>query len=679
MQYLLRCSTIAICVLVALAHGTTSAARAEIGEQWAVVISVQQHDDHRWDLRFTGSDAGDTAEILIQRAGIPEDHLLLMTDQSADSLKPTLANLRREIPKLLSKAGPEDHVLVYFSGHGHPSNGKTYLIPRDFDVNSIEESALPAEEMRNFLTECRAATKFLILDCCHAGNSKSVEPSGLDAAAVAKAILPEPVTGCMVLASCRADEKSYEWAERRNGIFTYWLCRALEGGADGDGNGRVTADEVYKYTYERVSSTAAQVFGFQQNPAMYPLDSGFPVVLTLRPEPPETLCRRLAEHLDLEIRRRKLGKVGVLEFLQPMGRTEALAAANLPAYCAERVHVELKKLADDAYCVLSTDSLSKAAKGLQVEALGNPARMEPLRRDEGIDALITGVLRRRGTNMNVQCDLVSTEDGASLATPSGVLPLSEDLVGDCGGSFTTSGRPEGGPYNVEVVNHAQSDRDHPMLLRGEDAFPFQVEVWSVLAEDEKRITKNTPRKRKDFVVTSQRPTTADGKITRELLIAASENELFEIRIQNHYREKAAATVLVDGINILGQKRERLGKAWSWLLEPSDDPEQPCTHTFEGWYLPKGEVTASGDPSDFAMKRFRFVDVADSVAMRQNFGDSIGMITAAFYAERGRALGSGEGPEEARELKCENFNAGRLLGVINIRYVDERELDRLLEE
>jgi hypothetical protein len=73
-----------------------------------------------------------------------------------------------------------------------------------------------------------------------------------------------------------------------------------------------------------------------------------------------------------------------------------------------------------------------------------------------------------------------------------------------------------------------------------------------------------------------------------------------------------------------------------------------------------------------MKRFRFVEVADSVASRQKFGESLGLITAAFYAEQGKAIGTGEGPEEKRLLQTVDFRPGRLEAVVQIRYFDERD-------
>ncbi len=670
-------------VFMATVLGSTKAESTEgrQPQQWAVLIGVQRYDDSRLNLEYTDGDALAIKDVLCQRAGIPESHTLVMTDQSDEPQKPTLANIRRAVPQLLEKAGPEDRVVIFFSGHGHPVEGETYLIPRDFRVSTAAKTGLPARELREALTKCRAKTKFLILDCCHAAGTKDVEEAGLDAAAVAKAILPKPVEGCMVLASCRADEKSREWPERKHGVFTYWLCRALEGGADKDGNGQVTADEVYQYTYDRVKDTSIQVFHAQQHPAMYPVDSGFPVVLALRPELPESLCRRLAEHLDLEIRRSKLKRVGVLEFLEPIGRTEALAAANLPGYCAAQVRDQLEKLSNGAYGVLSEPAMKSAAKGITIEAIGDPERLQPLHRGEKIDALVTGVLRRRGRTMNVQCELISTETGNSLVSPSGVLPLSEELVGDGGTSFSNSDRPTGGPYAAQVVSYAQSVQDHPMLRTGDEAFPFRIEVWSIEAKPGDEIDDNAPRKRKDFVLmTPKRPAGTDGEPKRtELLVAAKEGELFEIRVNTTYRDQAAMTLLVDGINILGQKRERLGKAWSWVLNPAATPGETQTYAFEGWYLPKSDsATANpGETAGFTVKRFKFVDLADSVAGRHSFTDSIGLITAAFYAQRGRMLGVGEGPEEQRNLKCVDFQPGRLLGVINIRYVDERDLQRLL--
>ena len=40
---------------------------------------------------------------------------------------PTLANLRREVPKFLARVGKDDRVIVFYAGHGFLRGGKTYL------------------------------------------------------------------------------------------------------------------------------------------------------------------------------------------------------------------------------------------------------------------------------------------------------------------------------------------------------------------------------------------------------------------------------------------------------------------------------------------------------------------------------------------------------------------------
>ena len=116
----------------------------------------------------------------------------------------------------------------------------TYLVPSDLANDAPVSKALPILELRDILEKCRSAIKFLILDTCHAGTDKGPsreEPSAED---LVKDFVRSKPSRCVVLASCKAAERSKEWPERRNGVFTYWFCRAVDGGADKDGDGQLT-------------------------------------------------------------------------------------------------------------------------------------------------------------------------------------------------------------------------------------------------------------------------------------------------------------------------------------------------------------------------------------------------------------------------------------------------------
>ena len=72
--------------------------------------------------------------------------------------------------------------------------------------------------------------------------------------------------GLITLASSRKHERSWEWPERKQGIFTYFLAEGLRGEADADANGIVNSDEIYQYLFNTVPRTAKQRFNSRQTP-----------------------------------------------------------------------------------------------------------------------------------------------------------------------------------------------------------------------------------------------------------------------------------------------------------------------------------------------------------------------------------------------------------------------------
>jgi hypothetical protein len=647
------------------------------GKQWIVLVGVGRHkDDKIPNLQHTKDDVQALRNILVKHTSVPSDNILELSD-NADRKPPTLENMRRELPRLLGKAGTDDRVLIYFSCHGYLDSGSTYVIPSDARVDSLKESGLATADLRQWLNDCQAGSKFLILDCCHAGGAKGLFKNEESVERLARAIAGEDgkqTPGTIILGACKKDEVSWEWDDRQRGIFTYWLCRGLEGAADANGDGKIDVGEIYDFLSAHVQRTAKQVTGKTQTPVyIRGADvEGSPVLLDLLPEPPEAVCRHIADDLDLEIREKKLEKVGIVEFVVPQGRTESLASANLPAYCAAQVQSALKKLAGDAYSVLSVDDVKAASRRIFVEPgdLGDPKKMKRWGQNTGMDAVISGSLKRRKQNLHLQCELMSME-GDSLAHPGGLFPLSEELLGDQGGSFRTDKRPPGSPYAPDVVGHAEDQtlEGHPLL---DPAFPFKVEVWS--------LPKGGQAKKKEFVLLPKTIPTENGdRELKELVIPAKDGEVFEIRISNDSKDPVAMALLVDGINTLGQKRERLGEARTWVLK------QGKSYRVDGWYVPKEDDYISkkdnATPENqraFTKREFVFTDLANSVAARKGFGDSIGLITAAFYAEYGRGLGVGAGEAEERKLNTVDFKVGRLLAVVQIRYVDEEELKKLLK-
>ena len=240
--------------------------------------------------------------------------------------------------------------------------------------------------------------------------------------------------------------------------------------------------------------TVSEVFKQKQTPIRRELSGveGVPVLLTLNRELPETLCQAPGLALSLEIRDRKLKKVGVFEPTRPGGTGDRLAPENLPAYCSGKVREILTELAGSTFEVANEEESSQ--KKLRPDQIGDPAAMNQI----GWGGLIFGTLKRRGGKMQLQLDLLDKE-GNNLASVAGLFPLSEGIIADLGNGANTLDRPPGDPYDPTVVRFSeeQSRLGHPLL---DPSFPFRLEVWSVQAGPRGESDEETPRKKKDPVI-----------------------------------------------------------------------------------------------------------------------------------------------------------------------------------
>lgn len=94
----------------------------------------------------------------------------------------TLANIRSQVTQLAHLAGPQDRLVVFFSGHGIMVDGKACLVPAHGD----EDNVIPVAWLVETLAASKAGSRFLIVDA-----GKDVR--GFDGSSV-KATTGKPVT-----------------------------------------------------------------------------------------------------------------------------------------------------------------------------------------------------------------------------------------------------------------------------------------------------------------------------------------------------------------------------------------------------------------------------------------------------------------------------------------------------
>ena len=206
------------------------------GRKWAVVVGV---NDYAFlpNLEFCVDDARLIAETLEDKCGYPADNLLLIdSEQSAAGRRPAKVVMRRRLQQWLAQPAKDDTVFVYFSGHGFERDGKRYFAPADCDPSEPEATCYSLEMLSQLMADCPARQKVLVLDCCRNDPSKSFgESTGNEELAAAF----KNAAGMITLASCRRGQVSWEWKEKQQGVFNYWLCKGLKGQADRDNDHRV--------------------------------------------------------------------------------------------------------------------------------------------------------------------------------------------------------------------------------------------------------------------------------------------------------------------------------------------------------------------------------------------------------------------------------------------------------
>ena len=226
-----------------------AAAPVAIPRSYALVIGVAQYADPAVQrLEFPDRDAESIDSILISPEGgnfrAENVHKLI-------GPKATLAAIRHELEEWLpSVAKDDDRVVVYFAGHGFIAGGKAYLAPYDLKVSDIAHTAYPMDTLGSvFANKVKAKWKVLLTDSCHSG-AISVDS---DAQAMHGA-LQDLGKSLFSLTASRDRERSYEskdWGGG-HGIFTYYVVKGLEGSADENRDGLVTADELADYVRANV-------------------------------------------------------------------------------------------------------------------------------------------------------------------------------------------------------------------------------------------------------------------------------------------------------------------------------------------------------------------------------------------------------------------------------------------
>lgn len=209
--------------------------QAESKNFYMISVGIADYPGTEDDLYLPAEDAKAVA-ALYETCEMAQTVLLL------DSLA-TTSRIIAEAESLFSKAGEDDVIIFFFSGHG--TTGSFFA----YDGN------LTYDDIRKVFASSKASGKIIFADACRSGAMRQGGHTGRRNAG----------SDVMLFFSSRDNEYSIERKSMKNGFFTTCLLKSLKGGADKNKDGTVTAKELFLGVREGVVKLSKD----KQHPVMW--------------------------------------------------------------------------------------------------------------------------------------------------------------------------------------------------------------------------------------------------------------------------------------------------------------------------------------------------------------------------------------------------------------------------
>lgn len=216
----------------------------------AAVIGINEYS--AWPpLQGAEPDARRVAASL-KRLGFDPVLELYDADATRDGI---LRLLGSELPRHVEE---NDLVTIFFAGHGQtetlpgPAQEKRgYIIPVDGDPGRVFSTGIPMHQLRELTNRLPAKHVYYAMDSCYSGLGFT---RGLGLVKKGASNYIEKVTSLRSVQMVTAGGEGEEVLEREGrGIFTTHFLAALDGAADLNADGFVTANEIGTYVTPRVT------------------------------------------------------------------------------------------------------------------------------------------------------------------------------------------------------------------------------------------------------------------------------------------------------------------------------------------------------------------------------------------------------------------------------------------
>lgn len=254
----------------------------QAGERYALIVGIDNYlNESVTDLSCATADAILLRDTLVSRGKFSGENIFLLTsDSTEESKKPNLTNIVYRLEWLRQVVGPGDTLVFYFAGHGVSMDSETYLLTEDSDQRSkgtLMASSLRGSVLNQLLKSAGAQNTLVLLDACRndptAGRG---DQANTLSPALARGLVFKPLPAAAVglerhtatIFACSEGERSWEWGDKKQGFFTYFLAQAFREGGAYDGEGNATLQGLVGYLRDKVNAAAQREVSQAQTPML---------------------------------------------------------------------------------------------------------------------------------------------------------------------------------------------------------------------------------------------------------------------------------------------------------------------------------------------------------------------------------------------------------------------------
>ncbi len=218
----------------------------------AVVIGINEYK-HWPSLTGASNDGRRVAQFLRDEGW---DEVIEIYDDEATRRR-MLKMLGTELPRITDD---QTLAMIYFAGHGQtetlPGGGKRgYLIPVDGDTDDVFSTAISMDTVRDLSKRTPAKHVYYAIDACYSGLALTrgiTRPGGGPPDVYLQKITSVPAV--QIITAGADGEQAIEIGGQ--GLFTSYLLRAMQGEADFNHDGAVTASEIGAYVRPQVTNAS---------------------------------------------------------------------------------------------------------------------------------------------------------------------------------------------------------------------------------------------------------------------------------------------------------------------------------------------------------------------------------------------------------------------------------------